>query len=196
MKVRGLAHLGALASATVLTLGVAGAISAASVAPTFHEGNATEADCPAGTTGIKIAGGAPSGSAAGVTVTVTYHDNNTIDFAATGGLVAVAFVKGGDNANKYTYSPAVSSDTNLVSPLNSGETGPDGQPYGLLRRPGAAAAATQWQGCAAAAAQCSGKHPAQCPAVRCAQRQRRGRDQHAVRRRRRGRDGCPERTVH
>ena len=53
-------------------------------------------------------------------MTVTYHDDNSIDFAATGGLVAVAFVKGGDNANKYTYSPAVASDTNLVSPLNNG----------------------------------------------------------------------------
>ena len=51
---------------------------------------------------------------------VTYHDDNSIDFAATGGLVSVAFVKGGDNANKYAYSPAVASDTNLVSPLNGG----------------------------------------------------------------------------
>ena len=58
MKMRGLARLGALASATVLTLGVAGAISAASVTPTFHAGNVGVEDCPDGTTGIKIDGGA------------------------------------------------------------------------------------------------------------------------------------------
>ena len=52
-------------------------------------------------TGIKIDGGAASDPHGGVTVNVTYHDDNSIDFAATGGLVSVAFVKGGDsNANK------------------------------------------------------------------------------------------------
>jgi hypothetical protein len=121
MKMRGMARLGALASATVLTLGVVSAISAASVEPTFHEGNVGVEDCPEGTTGIKIAGGDASGSADGVTVNVTYNDDNSIDFAATGGLVAVAFVKGGDNYNEYAYSPAVASDTNLVSPPVGGD---------------------------------------------------------------------------
>ena len=120
MKMRRLARMGALAGAALLMLTGVSAMSAASVTPTLHVGNATEADCPAGTTGIKINGGDTSGSAAGVTVTVTYHANDSIDFAATGGLVAVAFVKGGNDANKYTYSPAVASDTNLISPDNNG----------------------------------------------------------------------------
>jgi hypothetical protein len=120
MKTRKWTRLGALGSAMVLTLGVAGAISAASVAPILHVGNATEADCPAGTTGIKINGGDPSGSAGGITVNVTYNADDSIDFAATGGLVAVAFVKGGNDANRYNYSPAVASDTNLISPDNNG----------------------------------------------------------------------------
>jgi hypothetical protein len=118
MKLHRLTRLGALASASVLMLSAAGAVSAASVTPTFHEGNITAktANCPTGNTAIEIAGGAASASGAGVTVTVTYHDDNSIDFAATGGTVSIAFVKGGENYNEYAYSPSVASDTNLVSP--------------------------------------------------------------------------------
>ena len=62
-----------------------------------------------------------SGSVAGVTVTVTYHQDNSIDFSATGGTVSKAFVKGGDDYNEYAYSPSVASDTNLISPPVGGE---------------------------------------------------------------------------
>jgi uncharacterized repeat protein (TIGR01451 family) len=122
MNLRRLTRLGALASASVLMLSAAGAVSAASVTPTFHEGNVGVEDCPTGSTGIKIDGKDSSGSAGGVTVTLTYHDGNTVvDFTATGGLVSIAFIKGGDNYNQYTYSPAVASDTNLISPPVGGD---------------------------------------------------------------------------
>ena len=120
MKLRRLTHLGVLASAGVLMLSAVGAVSAASVTPTFHAGNVGVEDCPAGK-GVKLGGSDTSGSVAGVTVTVTYHQDNSIDFAATGGTVSTAFIKGGDNYNEYAYSPSVASDTNLISPPVGGE---------------------------------------------------------------------------
>ena len=100
--------------------------SAASVSPIAHSGNVTEKDngCPAGDIVIDVDGSKTSGSAGGVTITVTYHDDNSLDFSATGGLVDVAYVKGGPNYNEYDYNPAVASDTNLVSPLNGGDQVP------------------------------------------------------------------------
>jgi hypothetical protein len=100
--------------------------SAASVSPIAHSGNVTEKDngCAAGDNVIVVDGSKTSGSAGGVTITVTYHDNNSLDFSATGGLVDVAYVKGGPNYNEYDYNPAVASDTNLVSPLNGGDQVP------------------------------------------------------------------------
>ena len=126
MKLRRLTRLGALASAAVLMLSAVGAVSAASVTPTEHSGNVTAsgkdaANCPDGNTAIEIAGGVASGTGDGVTVNVTYNDDNSIDFAATGGTVSIAFVKGGDNYNEYDYSPSVASDTNLVSPVVGGD---------------------------------------------------------------------------
>ena len=122
MKLR---RFSAIAGAVALTIGAVGATSAASVTPTFHEGNITAsgtyaADCPDGSEALEIAGGALSGTLGGVTVNVTYHADNSIDFSATGGTVAVAFVKGGEAYNEYAYSPSVTSDTNLVSPENGG----------------------------------------------------------------------------
>jgi hypothetical protein len=111
-------------------LAVAGAsaraVRAASVTPIAHEGNVTEKDngCPSGDTVIVVDGGVASGSGAGVTIHVTYHDNNSLDFSATGGVVDIAYVKGGPNFNEYDYNPAVTSDTNLVSPLNGGNQVP------------------------------------------------------------------------
>ena len=97
-----------------------GSVFAASVTPTPHEGNITA--CPLeGYLSIFIDGKDGSGSKGGVTVDVTYHQNNSLDFTATGGLVYVAYVKGGDNYNTYDYRPGgVASDTNLVSPDNGG----------------------------------------------------------------------------
>jgi hypothetical protein len=100
--------------------------SAASVSPTAHSGNVTEKDngCPDGDIVIVVDGSKASGSAGGVTIDVTYNDDNSLDFSATGGLVDIAYVKGGDNYNEYDYNPAVASDTNLVSPLNGGNQVP------------------------------------------------------------------------
>ena len=100
--------------------------SAASVTPIAHSGNVTDKDngCPDGDIVIVVDGNKTTGSAGGVTITVTYHDNNSLDFSATGGVVDVAYVKGGDNFNEYDYNPAVASDTNLVSPLNGGNQVP------------------------------------------------------------------------
>ena len=111
-------------------LAVAGAaartVSAASVAPIPHDGNVTAKDngCPDGDLVIVIGGGVASGSAGGVTINVTYNADNSLDFSATGGLVDIAYVKGGDKYNEYKYNPAVASDTNLVSPLNGGNQVP------------------------------------------------------------------------
>ena len=111
-------------------LAVAGAaartVSAASVAPIAHEGNVTakDNDCPSGDIVIVVDGGKASGSGGGVTINVTYHADNSLDFSATGGVVDIAYVKGGDNYNEYKYNPAVTSDTNLVSPLNGGNQVP------------------------------------------------------------------------
>ena len=111
-------------------LAVAGAaartVSAASVAPIPHEGNVTAKDngCPSGDIVIVVDGGKASGSGGGVTINVTYNADNSLDFSATGGVVDIAYVKGGDNYNEYDYNPAVASDTNLVSPLNGGNQVP------------------------------------------------------------------------
>ena len=59
-----------------------------------------------------------------MTVHVTYNDDNTLDFWVSGGTVSVAFVKGGDGYNEYAYPSPVTSDTNLVSPLNGGDKVP------------------------------------------------------------------------
>jgi hypothetical protein len=122
MKVR---RLSALLGAIVLTFGVSAAALAASVTPVATTGNFVATDCPAGTIGIMITPPDTSGSAGGVTVTVTYNaDKTSLDFTATGGLVWWAIVKGGDTYNTYTYPSGVTSDTDLVAPLNNGNQQP------------------------------------------------------------------------
>ncbi len=98
-----------------------GSAFAASVTPTPTESD-NITTCPyEGYATIGIDGNDSSGSAGGVTVDVTYNGDNSLDFEATGGLVYVAFVKGGNNYNEYDYRPdGVASDTDLVSPLNGG----------------------------------------------------------------------------
>jgi hypothetical protein len=122
VKVR---RLSALLGAIVLTFGVAGAAMAASVTPVATTGNFQATDCPAGTIGITITPPDTSGTAGGVTVTVTYNaDKTSLDFTATGGKVWWAIVKGGDAYNTYTYPAGVTSDTDLVAPLNNGNQQP------------------------------------------------------------------------
>lgn len=102
-------------------------VGAASVSPTFVEGNVTVEDCPQGTTGLYLDEETTSGEAAGVTVTIVYDSEaKSLDFTAEGGVVVHAFVKGGDNYNWYDYSPdGVTSDTDLVAPDNA-SNGPAG----------------------------------------------------------------------
>ena len=120
--------LGVVAMLAIAILGPSAAgVAAASVTPVLHaDANVNEDDCPQGTTGIKITPPDDSGSAAGVTVDVTYDagsDPKALDFTATGGVVMVAFIKGGNDYNEYNYSPAgVTADTDLVAPNNSSGT--------------------------------------------------------------------------
>lgn len=61
------------------------------------------------------------------TITVTENGAGTgIDWSSTLGIDAV-IVKGGDNANLYTYDPEAFSGSGLVTPTNSN----NGQPFGL-----------------------------------------------------------------
>ena len=122
--------LAAISGVAVMTLGAAGAVSAASVVPTSHEGNITAsgehaARCPDGSAAIDVGGGVAYGYYGSMNVHVIYHDDDSIDFHTEGGTVSVAFVKGGDGYNKYAYSPAVTADDNLVSPLNGGQNVPE-----------------------------------------------------------------------
>lgn len=61
---------------------------------------------------------------AGISVTVT--DDTYVAWTSTFGIGAV-IVKGGPNANVYTYNPASMADLGLASPFNSNSE----QPYGL-----------------------------------------------------------------
>ena len=141
----------ALLGAAALTLGVAGTALAVfppasdqGVVPTAHDGNIglpaeggfgenkDQADC-LDADGIKT--GETGGSDTtdnGVTVTWTY-DGTTKEFGfvATGGLVNIAYVKGGNGYNEYDYTGkaggGVASDGNMFAPDTNG----DGQPQGL-----------------------------------------------------------------
>jgi hypothetical protein len=122
-------RIGWLAVAAMTTLALvgpaAGPVAAATVPPILHEGNVT--DCPPGylSTG-QITPPGTSGSADGVTVTVTYNAaKNGLDFVVSGGVVNIAYVKGGNAYNEYNYPTGVTGDTGLLSPDNASE-GPAG----------------------------------------------------------------------
>ena len=112
--------LGAALVGPAATLAVAGP----SVTPIEHSGNITT--CPTGTTifinGPKGNTTQDSGSAGGVTVNVTYtNGQTTVAFTVAGGVVNVAYIKGGPNYNEYNYGAAgTTGDTGLVSPDNGG----------------------------------------------------------------------------
>ncbi len=118
MKKR-MARLVALVAATALA--VVGVATAAHVEPLFVAGNPSCGD------GLLIQ---PVASGTYGDITITVNDTaqgQTFDFTSTS-LVQSIVVKGGPNANVYTYvAPGVSSDTGLHSPLNA----KNGKYYGL-----------------------------------------------------------------
>jgi hypothetical protein len=100
--------------------------SAALVAPTYMAGNPSCSDL--GYKGIKVdppTSGTYSNGLLSVTMTA---DGFYVDWTSNKGLVAV-IVKGGPNANVYTYYPPTlaTSDVGLHSPINPSTD----QPYGL-----------------------------------------------------------------
>ena len=132
--------LGALLAAGLLTFGVMiSAAFAASVTPTFHDGNITAAGdgnndaaaCAlADTVELDAAGSGESTN--GVTVTMTYDSTTkAVGFTATGGLVTIAYIKGGDGYNEYNYGAGVASDSDLFAP-NNGSDGPAGLSHAVF----------------------------------------------------------------
>jgi hypothetical protein len=122
-RVRGVA----LAS-IVIAVVVFATVSAGAVDPVFTEGNPK---CPAGTTEFKIDGqGFSNGQKSQGPITITISNFNgqtaTFDWSSNIGVDQV-IVKGGDNANVYTYSPESTGDTGLHTPFNQSS----GQNYGL-----------------------------------------------------------------
>ena len=137
--------LAALFGAGVLGLAMVGSVlavatgaSAQGVTPTTHEGNIklvaegnnVQADCTnSGTKEVPIWEGVETGdssgeatSPGGVTVTWTYDGTTkALSFTATGGLVDIAYVKGGSEGyNTYDYTGfaggGVAWDSNLFAP--------------------------------------------------------------------------------
>jgi hypothetical protein len=95
----------------------------AHVAPTFVPGNPT---CPAGTSSLKIEPvEAGTYSDDGFSVTIEIAADGTLSFVATQGVDQV-IVKGGPNANVYTYDPEATEDSGLITPTNPNNN----QPYG------------------------------------------------------------------
>jgi hypothetical protein len=109
--------IGALVGALVLVM--APASMAASVPPTLVLGN------PSCEGGLRIEP-VVSGTFDGITITV--NDDGSFDFMTSGALVTTVIVKGGPNANVYTYpSPGVTADTGLTAPINPNNN----RPFGL-----------------------------------------------------------------
>lgn len=115
-----LAKLSAIAAFAVVAalFGVALSASAGHVEPTQLSGNPT---C----TGAFKVEPVVSGTYDGVTITV---HGSTFDFTTTGDTVVTSvIVKGGPNANLYTYDPPATADTGLHAPINA----KNDRPYGL-----------------------------------------------------------------
>jgi len=125
MKIRnrtGLSIAGLALGAAVLA---PSAVMAASVEPVFHEGNITA--CPAGYVELEFPGSeSDSKTVDGITVTTTVTDGGTtLAFVAEGGVVNIAYIKGGDTYNEYDYGMAGSAaDSGLISPDNGGGNTP------------------------------------------------------------------------
>src|SRR5687767_13626998 len=114
--------LSIVAIVTILSLILAANLAqAASVTPVVVPGNPSCQDQFPGTTEFKIEPVA-DGTYTDGTLTVTIDvrdtaDGPVFDFTANIGVDGV-IVKGGPNANVYTYNPEVTSDTNLNAPVN------------------------------------------------------------------------------
>lgn len=133
--------LGALLGAGLLSFALFGVALAATgpsddgVTPTLHSGNITvdgnggsdQAACDAADA-VEIDAAGSGTTDNGVTVTLTYDSTTkAVGFSATGGLVLIAYIKGGDAYNEYDYTdPGVASDGNLFAPDNA-----SGGPAGL-----------------------------------------------------------------
>jgi hypothetical protein len=147
MKTR--SKLAALLGAGVLAFGVYGLTMAAGasdqgVSPVLHSGNITldgngesdAADCAAAD-GLETGDTSGSGTTDnGVTVEWTYDaGTKAFSFTADGGLVTIAYIKGGDAYNEYNYLDAlghgVDSDGNLFAPDN-GSAGPAGLSHAVF----------------------------------------------------------------
>jgi len=135
MKMRGLARLGALASATVLTLGVASAISAASVVPIpINSGNPTCAEFAVpyggGQNWLEVKSDPPGNENIVVadfgTITVSNFDANVgFDWSSDFGIDAVFVKAGNDKHNLYVYAATAGAaestgDTDLVAQAGNG----------------------------------------------------------------------------
>ena len=117
VKIAKLAVIGVFAAVLALFGGTLSA-SAASVTPTVLAGN------PSCEGGLKIEP-VSSGTYGPITIAVS---GSSFSFSANGVLVTSVIVKGGPNANLYTYpAPGVSSDTGLTAPINAKTD----RPYGL-----------------------------------------------------------------
>lgn len=96
------------------------AAGAATVAPVFHDGNPTCADIGYGH-GVKFDPPAAGSLASdGVTIDMTLGDDafgKLVDWTSSKPIDAV-IVKGGSNANVYTYPGESSADTGLHTPFN------------------------------------------------------------------------------
>jgi hypothetical protein len=118
------------------------------VTPTLHDGanittdgggNTDAADCDAAdvvSTGDQAGDTDASGSVEstnGVTVNWTYDsDSKAVSFTVDGGLVTIAYIKGGNAYNEYDYSaPGVDSDGNLFAPDNA-SNGPAGLSHAIF----------------------------------------------------------------
>lgn len=113
------------AAAAIALVAFTGTASAASVSPTLAEGNPT---CPANTTEYKIdAEPTVKGYTIGdFTVDITKSADGTVSFANASKDIVAVIVKGGPNANVYTYDVAVRADDDLVTPTNPNND----KPYG------------------------------------------------------------------
>lgn len=142
--------LATLLGAGVLSVAMFGTALAATgasdqgITPTEHAGNITAdgngnsdaADCAAGDV---IETGNTGGSDTtdnGVTVTWTYDsETKEFGFTATGGLVTIAYVKGGNGYNEYDYTGeaggGVDSDGGMFAPDNGSE-GPAGLSHAVF----------------------------------------------------------------
>jgi hypothetical protein len=141
-KLAAVTGAGALLFALFGTALAATAASDQGVVPTLHAGNITAAgeggsdgaDCDADDA-IETGDSAGNGeSTNGVSVAWTY-DSQTKEFGftATGGVVLIAYIKGGDAYNEYDYSGmgGVDSDGGMFAPDN-GSTGAAGLSHAVF----------------------------------------------------------------